>query len=223
MAAAAAEPGAAAFASRLLDAADPAIVDGDGDVCHVSGLAWRRHHGRRVAEVGDDGEPVFSPCAGAGLYRRDALEEVGGFEESFFCYFEDVDLGFRLRLLGHDCRYVPDSVVRHVGSGTTGRDSDFSVYHGHRNLVWCYVRNMPGWLFWFYLPQHLLMNLAVFAWYLVQGRGGVIWRAKRDAARGLPRALRERRRIQAARRIAPSGLCPHLSRGLLKPYFGRHV
>ena len=77
---------------------------------------------------------------------------------------EDVDLGFRLRLAGHRCLYVPKSVVHHVGSGTTGgKNSDFSVYHGHRNLVWTYVKNMPGVLFWIFLPLHLAMNLVVLA------------------------------------------------------------
>ncbi|MEA3291952.1 MAG: glycosyltransferase family 2 protein [Pseudomonadota bacterium] len=218
-----ANPGAASFASRLVDAADSEIIDGDGDTYHVSGLAWRRHHGRRAAEVDDTDEAIFAPCAGAALYRLDALEQAGGFDEVFFCYFEDVDLGFRLRLLGYGCRYVPASVVRHVGSATTGLDSDFSVYHGHRNLVWCYAKNMPGRLLWRYLPQHLLMNFVILAYYTLRGRAGVIWRAKFDAVRGLPRALAERKEIQARRRVSGNHLRGHMSRDLLKPYIGRHV
>ena len=57
---------------------------------------------------------------------------------------EDVDLGFRLRLRGHRCLYVPEAVARHVGSGTTARGSDFATYHGHRNLVWTFFKDMPA-------------------------------------------------------------------------------
>lgn len=91
------------------------------------------------------------------LPRPDWLEKflgaAGGFDEDFFCYTEDVDLGFRLRLYGHRCLYVPAPVVEHVGSGITGTRSEFQLYHGHRNLVWTYVKNMPGRLFWLYLPR----------------------------------------------------------------------
>jgi GT2 family glycosyltransferase len=78
-----------------------------------------------------------------------------------------MDLGFCPRLLGFRCRYVPDAVVHHMGSVLTGMRSDFSVYHGHRNLVRAYVKNMPGPLFWLYLPQHLLLNIFTILWYAV--------------------------------------------------------
>jgi GT2 family glycosyltransferase len=131
--------------------------------------------------------------------------EVGGFDEDFFCYAEDVDLGFRLRLAGHRCLLVPDAVVRHVGSATTGgQKSDFAVYHGHRNLVWTYMKNMPGALFWLFLPLHILLNLVTVLWFSLRGQGRVIMRAKRDALCDLPRMWRKRREIQRARR-APVG------------------
>jgi GT2 family glycosyltransferase len=76
---------------------------------------------------------IFSPCAAAALYRTDALLSVGGFDEDYFCYAEDVDLGFRFRLAGHRCMYVPDAVVHHIGSAVAGTYSDFQLYHGHRN------------------------------------------------------------------------------------------
>jgi GT2 family glycosyltransferase len=143
---------------------------------------------------------IFSPCAAAALYRRQALVDAGGFDEDYFCYVEDVDLGFRLRLAGHKAMYVPDAVVHHVGSATTGgKHSDFSVYHGHRNLVWTFVKDMPGILFWLLLPLHVLMNLTSILWFALQGRGGVIMRAKRDALLGLPKMWRKRQTIQSTR------------------------
>lgn len=190
-------PGFDVLGSRLVNAADPSVLDGAGDAYHLSGLVWRMGHGSPVPTAAEPAREVFSPCAAAALYRRSALDEVGGFDEDYFCYVEDVDLGFRLRLAGYQCLYVPQSVAHHVGSGTTGgQDSDFSVYHGHRNLVWTFVKNMPGALFWLLVPLHVMLNLASILWYAFQGRGGVILRAKRDAWLGLPKMWRKRQALQ---------------------------
>jgi GT2 family glycosyltransferase len=188
------------FGSKLVNAADPSILDGAGDAYHVSGLVWRMKYGVPVASLSRQASEVFSPCAAAALYRRRALLEVGGFDEDYFCYVEDVDIGFRLRLTGYRCLFVPASVAHHVGSGTTGgQHSEFALYHGHRNLVWTFVKDMPGVLFWLLLPLHVLMNLASIFWFALQGRGGVILRAKRDALRGLPKMWRKRKMIQTTR------------------------
>lgn len=200
LAAAESNPEFDVFGSKLVNATDPTILDGTGDACHISGLAWRTAHGVPVSHLGESECEIFSLCAAAALYRRSALLEVGGFDEDFFCYAEDVDLGFRLRLAGYHCLYVPKSVVHHVGSGTTGgKNSDFSVYHGHRNLVWMFVKDMPGLLFWLLLPLHVLLNLVSIVWFALRGQGGVILRAKRDAVLGLPKMWRKRQQIQKAR------------------------
>ena len=191
------------FGSKLLNAADPAVLDGAGDAYHISGLVWRMEHGASAPSFSEQVQEVFSPCAAAALYRHSALLEVGGFDDDFFCYVEDVDLGFRLRLGGHRCLYVPASVAHHVGSGTTGgQHSDFAVYHGHRNLVWTYVKNMPGVLFWVFLPLHLVMNLVVLTVFAWRGQGGVVLRAKRDALMGLPGMWRKRRQVQSERKVS---------------------
>lgn len=202
------------FASRMLLADDPATVDGTGDVYHVSGLAFRRDHGRPVGSVKRPKDEVFSPCAAAAMYRRSEFLKVGGFDERYFAYLEDLDLGFRLRLAGHRCIYVPESTVLHVGSPSTGRTSDFTVFHAQRNMVWTYAKNMPSPLVWLYLPEHLLVNLLALAAYSVRGQARVVWRAKRDALRGLPRVLRERRRLQAKRKTDAWQLRRLMGRGL---------
>ncbi len=190
------------FASRQLMDENLTLLDGEGDAYHMSGLVWREGHGRQVDIADDEPREVFSPCAAAALYRRDALMSVGGFDEDFFCYVEDVDLGFRLRLMGHRCLLVPRAVVHHMGSATTGgRHSDFSVYHGHRNLVWTYVKNMPGWLFWVCLPLHIVMNVATVGIFILRGKGYVILRAKRDALAGLPKMWRKRGAIRKNRKV----------------------
>jgi GT2 family glycosyltransferase len=213
LAAANAHPEYAFFASRQVMAQDPSRLDGTGDAYGVSGFAWRRDRGRPAAGVGLEPGEVFGPCAAAALYRRAALEEVGGLDESFFCYFEDVDLAFRLRLAGHRCLYVPDAVVHHVGAASSGRGSDFAVYHGHRNLVWTFVKNMPAPLLALYWPHHLLLDFVSLAWFTLRGQGRAIWRAKRDALRGLPRVLRQRREVQARRRVGSWQLRRLMERG----------
>jgi GT2 family glycosyltransferase len=200
------------FGSRLLDVTHVDRLDGTGDVYHVSGLAWRRDHGERAGR-GEPGEgEIFSPCAAAAMYRRDAFLAVGGFDESFFCYFEDLDLSFRLRLRGHRCLYVPSSVVHHVGSATTGRVSDFTIYHSLRNHVWTWAKNMPRPLAWRYLGHHVLANVMMMAVFSANGQVRPVFRAKRDALRGLPRILRERQ-AQPPSAVSPAAVDALLDHG----------
>jgi GT2 family glycosyltransferase len=188
------------FGSKLVNAADTSILDGVGDAYHMSGLVWRMAHGLPSSDAAAAEVEIFSACAAAALYRRSALREIGGFDEDYFCYVEDVDLGFRLKLAGRRCLYVPQSVAHHVGSGTTGgQHSDFALYHGHRNLVWTFVKDMPGVLFWLLLPMHVMLNLATVVWFALRGQGGVIVRAKCDAILGLPNMWRKRKQIQKNR------------------------
>ena len=193
------------FGSKLLKASDSQVLDGVGDIYHLRGLVWRNGHGLSELLVGEKAEEqeIFSPCAAAALYRRDALLKVGGFDEDFFCYTEDVDLGFRLRLRGYRCMYVPKSIVYHVGSGTTGsQHSEFAIYHGHRNLVWTFIKNMPGWLFWLCLPVHIAMNIVSIFWFAYRGLGRVVVKAKWDALLGVSSMWRKRQKIQQQRDVS---------------------
>lgn len=196
-----AHPEIASFTGLLLQDGAKEIVDGAGDVYHVSGLAWRRDHGRPRSPIHQQEQRVFSACGGSAVYRKDLYLSLGGLDEDFFCYMEDIDLGFRLQLIGCGCRYVPNAIAYHMGSASTGTRSDFSVYHGHRNLVWTYLKNMPGGFFWLFLPLHLAVNLAALLIYTFRGQAKVIFRAKRDALRGIPRALSQRKLIQRSRRV----------------------
>lgn len=203
------------FSSKLLNAADPQLLDGAGDAYHMSGLVRRIGKDMPVRSGPENEIEVFSPCAAAAMYRRAALSKVGGFDETYFCYVEDVDLGFRLRLAGYRCLYVPKSAAHHVGSGTTGgQHSDFAAYHGHRNLVWTFIKDMPGLLFWVLLPLHLLLNFASVFWLTLRGQGGVVLRAKRDALRGLPGVWRKRREIQQNRVASVSEIWRQLDKCL---------
>lgn len=209
-------PDCAMFASCLVKANSPGILDGAGDSYNLSGLAWRRGHGvaRQTFTVGE--EEVFAPCAAAALYRRDVLVALGGFDEDFFCYFEDVDLAFRFRLAGYRCILVGNAIAHHVGSATTGgQNSDFVVYHGHRNMVWCYYKNMPSILFWSLLPFHTAINISLIIRFTLRGQGRTILRAKWDAIKGIPRMWRKRQIIQASRVASAAEIWRVLDKSLL--------
>jgi GT2 family glycosyltransferase len=211
-------PDAAAFGSRMIRAENPGLLDGTGDVYHISGLAWRRHYNHPLEAAGNYADEIFSPNAAAAMYRRDVFLELGGFDESFGSYHEDVDLGFRLRLLGFACYYIPDAIVYHIGSASTGLKSDFAVYHGHRNLVWSYFQNMPGYLVLKYLPAHLLAMMIYLIYYTIMGKTKAIWRAKFDGFLELPRVLEKRKKIQAIRKVDGKEIDRVLNHQWLEPY-----
>lgn len=202
LAAADSNPDFDSFGSRLCSDSEGLTLDGIGDTYHVSGVVWREGHGRAATHQYTDKQSIFSPCAAAAMYRSRCLVEVGGFDEDLFCYVEDVDLGFRLRLAGYRSLYVPDAVVHHLGSGVVGAHSDFQVYHGHRNLIWVYIKDMPGFLFWLFLPLHIGMNLLGILWFIKRGQGKIILRAKWDAIKGIPHFWRKRSDIQSTRQIS---------------------
>jgi GT2 family glycosyltransferase len=184
--------GADAIASLQLDDGDPRRLDGAGDCMSIAGIAWRGGYGHALAHAPDKPVEVFSPCAAAALYRRAAFEALGGFDERFFCYYEDVDLGFRLRLNGGRCVLEPAAVVRHVGSASTSKLSGFAEYHGTRNRLWTLLRNMPSALLPIALPAHIL----VLAYVLLRSPQMLPdrWRGLRDGWAGRKPFLADRRR-----------------------------
>jgi GT2 family glycosyltransferase len=206
------------FASRQLQADASNLLDGAGDALHISGLAWRRYASWPASRFGLKTEEVFSPCAAAALYSRQAFLQVGGFDEDFFINYEDVDIGFRLRLQGFRCLYVPEAVVHHIGSAAMGAQSDFALYHWQRNFIWSFVQNMPSPLLWEALPSHLMANFIYQINYTLRGRGRILWKAKMDALHGLSRALRKRREIQGKRFVSCKRLLLAMEHGPLQPY-----
>ena len=185
-------PDCGSFASLLLMEKNTGLIDGAGDDLHFTGLPWRRFHGYRRDSVSIERARQFSACAGAAMYRVDAFNEVGGFDESYFLYVEDIDLGFRLQLNGHPCLLVAEAIAHHIGSAIAGRYGDLSIYYGHRNLVWCYFTNMPLGLLVLTLPFHLIMNVLMIVVLTARGHGRAISKSKLDAIKGLPRAWAKR-------------------------------
>ena len=157
--AAARNPHVAAFGSVQISTGDPEQLDGFGDHYLISGQAWR---GRSRPTVSGELAYSFGVCAAAALYRTDALRRIGGFDGRFFCFYEDVDVAFRLRLSGADCAVVPAAVVSHVGGASFEGLSDFAAFLIARNQWWVLIKNMPFVLLCFALPVFALLQLVAF-------------------------------------------------------------
>jgi len=210
------------FGSRMLQMNNPELLDGDGDCYHISGFAWRSGIGLASKKVPNKTKEAFSPCAAAALYKGSVIRSAGGFDEDFFCYMEDVDLGFRLQLAGHRCLIISGAEVLHVGSAVTGKRSSFYVYYGQRNMVWAYVKNMPGILFWIFLPLHVSLNVIAILRYTVIGKISIVLRAKYDALRALPIVWKKRRVIQKTRVVSLKTIFKKIDKRLL-PGLGRSM
>lgn len=207
-------PHVEAFGSTQLNAVNPSIIDGAGDVMHILGLIYRGHFGWPAEQLPPEGE-CFAPCAAAALYRRETFERLGGFDESFFCYGEDVDLGFRLRLNGGRAVQVANAVVLHEGSGVTGRASDFTVYHGNRNRIWLTYKNMPAAFYWPLFPMRFIADLYLLIRWSLIGRGGAYFRALRDGYGGLAAYGKARKRVQQGRTVPLGVISRSLSWSIL--------
>jgi len=154
-----AHPEVKAFASAQFMLGQPGVMDGAGDAYFGFGIPWRGGYGHPASHMpGTDGW-CFSGCGASAIYEAELFCEIGGFDERFFCYCEDVDLGFRLQLLGHDCRFLHEAVVHHAGSALSGYQSAFSIFHGTRNRVWTFVKNMPLPVLLLTLPGHIALTL----------------------------------------------------------------
>ena len=145
-------------------ALEPGILDGVGDFYHASGLAWRAGFGHPIAHAPSESFEAFAPCGAGAFYHREAYLKLGGFDERYFCYFEDVDLGYRMRLVGGRCVQSVHAKIDHVSSGISGRASEFAVYHGTRNRIWTFYKNTPYALGAFLQFPHLAMNLFILFW-----------------------------------------------------------
>jgi len=157
--------------------------------------------------------PVFSASACAALYRRRALDDVGLVSEHLFMFYEDIDLGFRLQLAGWDCIYAPAAVVYHVGTATAGIFSRKRKFLLARNELFVIARNLPGKILRRNLAAILRHQFKESVHALDEGRPRTLLNARLTAIAAIPKLLRSRKRIMAARRASTE----HIA-SLIQPY-----
>ena len=201
-------------------------LDSAGMLMAADGSSKQRGHGRPPEDFPAAEEALF-PSGSAALYRRSMLESLGGFDDAFFLYCEDTDLGLRARWAGWKCLYVPQAVVEHHYSHSAGAASPLKAYYVERNRLFVLVKNFPGNM----LLRAPLASLARYFWhavFLLEGRGSaarfragghagpkMLWYVTRAHLSLLwhgRRLWRERRRIRAQARITPA-VFRHLVRG----------
>jgi GT2 family glycosyltransferase len=210
-----ADPRVGMCASRVVLAGE-GTLDSAGMLLCSDGSSKQRGHGRAPEEFSVSG-PALLPSGSAALYRRRMLEETGGFDDAFFLYCEDTDLGLRGVWQGWQCLYVAEAMVDHHYSQTAGRVSALKAYYVERNRIFVALKNFP-------LAMLLRVPFATVARYLwhalfLPGGSGAaarfrsegnsffhlvffILRAHCALLKHGPRLLRERRRIFREARIS---------------------
>jgi GT2 family glycosyltransferase len=204
-------------ASKILVYEDPRRIDKVGHLIYPDGQNRGRGTGELDQGQYDRVEEVLWPDGCAAMYRRYMLDEIGGFDEDFFAYADDAELGLRARIAGWKCLYMPDAVVRHHRGATLGLRSSRRLELIERNRVLLAVKLFPWSLLWlngFYYA----IRLGAGAWAAVTGQGEVGkfpgLRGKLQAALALvkgdlaalpliPRMLAKRRGIERIRKLSP--------------------
>jgi GT2 family glycosyltransferase len=205
-----ARPGAGFVASTMLSLSEPHVIDTVGDGYRWDGRAYKIGEGAPPGILPAEPFEVFGACAGAALYRRRMLDEIGLFDERYFAYMEDVDLSIRARIAGWSCYSVPGAVVLHAGAGSSGGTvSRFSVRLTTKNIFATLLKSVPGPL----MPAMVASAMGTLCGAIVVGAlsgrppwvrpnigalGAGLWAALGE----LPSSLRARRRTQSARRIS---------------------
>lgn len=191
-------PGVTSFACTQLWMPDETKLDGAGDNYLVFGIPWRGGYHRPVTDLPAEGT-CFSPCGASAIYHRGTFAAAGGFDERLFCFCEDVDLGFRLRLEGGECVFLPNAVVSHAGGGLSEKVSGFAVRYGTRNRLWVYLKCMPMPLLILTLPGHLALTAVILLRGLMSGRFADTLAGLIEAARGMGPVWEDRRVVQVHR------------------------
>jgi heptosyltransferase-2/heptosyltransferase-3 len=217
----------------MVFADDPETVNSCGIALDPAGIAWDLYGGYPSVAV-DRARRVFGPCAGAALYRRAMLDQVGLFDSDFFAYLEDVDLAWRARLRGWDCALCPQAVVKHVHSATLGHASPLKRFLLARNKMWLLAKCLSvsdGELR--HLPLIALYDVGAAALGAVRGGDWSSVRGRLSGLRTLRGVLAKRAAIQVGsvprtgrvqaqyRPLAPPWEVPRRYRHLVEPGRGR--
>ena len=188
-------------ASKLVSYYDKDTLDAAGDGFSVCGAGFKRGFGYSQKHY-DDSDYVFGACAGAAMYKRSMLDEIGLLDEDFFITYEDSDLSFRAQLAGYKCKYQPQAVVYHKVNASMGTRSKTYVLYGHRNVEYVYFKNMPSSLIPRTIFQHIAYDIIALCYFIYRKRGITYIRAKLDFLKNFKMVMKKRKEIQQNKKVS---------------------
>ncbi|MGH9663168.1 MAG: glycosyltransferase, partial [Bryobacteraceae bacterium] len=204
-------------ASKILVYEDPGRIDKAGHLIYPDGQNRGRGSGQLDTGQFDRMEEALWPDGCAAMYRREMLDEIGGFDEDFFAYADDAELGLRGRIAGWSCLYVPGAVVRHHRGATLGLASARRLELIERNRILLAAKLFPWSLLWLN-GVYYLVRVAASAWATTRGQGEVarfpglqgklrvaaaLLKGNFSALLLLPKILRKRRQVHRFRKLSP--------------------
>jgi GT2 family glycosyltransferase len=204
-------------ASKILVHEDPRRIDKAGHLIYPDGQNRGRGSGELDVGQYDRREEILWPDGCACMYRRTMLDEIGGFDEDFFAYADDAELGLRAQIAGWKCLYIPDSVVRHHRGATLGLRSSRRLELIERNRVLLAAKLFPWSLLWLN-GVYYAMRLSAGVWAAMTGQGEVgkypgvsgkleaalaLVKGDWQALRMLPRMLAKRGELERIRKLEP--------------------
>ncbi len=164
-------PEAAFLACRVLDSTDRNVIYSAGDCVLRGGIGYRRGQSRRDSARDQRDIEICAPCGCAAIYRTSVIQAFGGFDEHFFAYLEDVELGLRLRAAGQRGFYVAQAVVFHQGGGTSGGEfSSLAVRLRTRNSLLLILKSLPIGALWKWSPMIMATQLSWLLRVLSRGK-----------------------------------------------------
>jgi len=202
-------------ASKIFLGREGSEIDSAGMLIYPDGMSRQQGRGEEDRGQFEGIREVLFPSACAALYRREMLQEIGSFDEDFFSYCEDTDLGLRGRLAGWKAVFAPGATVRHLYSRTSGRYSEFKAFHVERNHFWVLLRDFPlSYILLF--PFYTAWRYSIQVYGLLSGQGSVarfaesagpgrmlavILRSYGSAFAALFQTLKKRRQTWGGRRL----------------------
>jgi GT2 family glycosyltransferase len=191
-------------ACKILNLRYHHLMDSAGMDIDQAGMAWNRYNNLPNNPTETEPYEVFCPNGAAALYKRAMLEETGLFDEAFFAYCEDMDLGWRGRLMGWQCLYVPTAIVYHYHSATSKQGSKFKRYLISRNRIWTVIKNYPD--IWFNLPQLVFYDTLALVYRIIKEKKLTPLYGRVAIIPQLKKMLQQRQIIQCKRTVTTQQL-----------------
>lgn len=164
-------PKAFSAGAKMVDMKNSEVIDDAGDFYCALGWAFARGKGKKTSKYVKETK-VFSACAGAAIYRKSILNEIGYFDENHFAYLEDLDIGYRAKIYGYSNYFSPDAVVKHAGSASSGsKHNAFKVDLSSKNSIYVIYKNMPLLQQIINLPFLILGYLIKWLFFVRKGLG----------------------------------------------------